>query len=71
MSSDFTSGEIANNDPFGMPIDDHEVEHFGARVHSHSSTVDFLFERLIAANQELLSSLASGIKCPLHLRSSE
>jgi hypothetical protein len=71
MSGDFTSGKIANDDTLRMAFDDDKVEHLGARMHGDTSTVDFFFESLVAANQELLASLASGVECPLHLSSAE
>jgi hypothetical protein len=71
MSGDFTSGKIANNDALGVALDDDKVEHLSARMHGDTSAIDFLFERLVATNQELLASLASGIKCPLYLSSAE
>jgi hypothetical protein len=54
-----------------MAFDDDKVKHLGARMHGDTSAVDFLFECLVAANQELLASLASGVKGPLHLSSTE
>ena len=71
MGGDFPCGKIANDDTLGMAFNDDEVEHLGARMHGDASAVDFFFECLVAANKKLLASLASGVKCPLHLSSAE
>ena len=71
VGTDFTGDEVADDDAFGLAVDDDEVEHLGAGVHGDSAFRDFLFESLVATDEELLSGLAAGVEGPLHLSSAE
>ena len=61
---DFARAKIAGDDSLGVTIYEHEVEHFRLRKHCHSPERDLATERLIGAQQKLLSRLAARIKCP-------
>ena len=71
MTRYFTGRQIAHNDALGMAVHQHDVQHFRARIHLHAALGDFLFQRLVATDQQLLPGLAAGIKRPGHLRPAE
>ena len=53
---------FARDDPFGVSVDQNEVEHFGLRKHLDGAGGDLPGERLIRAEQKLLSGLAARVK---------
>ena len=57
--------------PRALPLDHHQVEHFGVRVHGHGAGGDLTLERLVGAQQQLLAGLAAGVKRALDLHSAE
>ena len=61
---DFAGTKIAGDDPLGMTIDQHEVEHLGLREHFHRAEGDLPAEGLIRPEQKLLAGLAAGVKRP-------
>ena len=63
MGGNVAGIEITHDDSLGMAVDQDEVEHLSTRIHFHPALVDFLFKRLIATDQQLLTSLATGIEC--------
>ena len=71
MSGDFSCAEIAHHDALGVSIDYDEVKHLGARVHGNSSFLNFFFEGLITADEELLAGLAAGVEGAFHLGTPE
>ena len=71
MGGDQSSVQVTNNDALGVAVDQHEIEHLSAWVHFYTTFVDFLFECLITADEELLSSLSPSVKCARNLRSAE
>ena len=71
MTADFAGLEITHNDALGMTADEHEIEHLGARVHFDATLFDFLFESLIASDEQLLSCLAAGVKGTRNLSATE
>ena len=71
VAGDRAGIQIADNDALRVAIDLHEIEHLGARKHFHSALVDFLFQSLIAADQELLAGLAAGVEGAGNLRAAE
>ena len=71
MTADFAGLEITHDDAFGMTADEHEIEHLGARVHFDATLFDFLFESLIASDEQLLSGLAAGVKGARNLGATE
>ena len=71
MAADFAGLEITHDDAFGMTADEHEIEHLGARVHFDATLFDLLFESLIASDEQLLSSLAAGVKSARDLGATE
>ena len=62
MAGDSAGGQIAHHDALGVAIDKHQIQHFVARIHGHSTLVDLLFQPLIATDEKLLAGLAAGIK---------
>src|SRR5207253_8740718 len=71
LSGDFAGNQVAHNDALGMTIDYHQVEHFGAREHLDRAETDLPAERLVSAEEQLLSGLAARIKGARHLRPAE
>ena len=67
VGGDGAGVQVADDDALGVAVDEHEVEHLGARIHFHAALVDFLFERLIAADEQLLPGLAAGVEGAGHL----
>src|SRR4051812_43433239 len=71
MRLDLTRDQIARHNPTGATVNHQQVEHFRARVHLHLALADLPFERLISAEQQLLTGLATGIEGARNLRSTE
>jgi hypothetical protein len=71
VGADHTGSQIADDDAFGVAVDQDEVEHFGAGVHFHAAFMDFLFERLVAADEQLLTGLAPSVKGAGNLSTAE
>ena len=71
MTADFAGLEITHNDAFGMTADEHKIEHLGTRVHFDATLFDFLFESLIASDEQLLTGLAAGVKGARNLSATE
>ena len=59
---DLSRDQIARDDPLGMTIDNHQVEHLGLRIYLHGAVGDLTTERLITAEQKLLTGLAARVK---------
>ena len=68
---DFARDHIAGDNAPRFAINHHNVEHFGARVHLHFAQADLPFQRLIRADQQLLASLSTRIKCARNLCAAE
>ena len=62
VARDLAGGEIAHDNPLGMPVDNDEVEHLGAGVHFHATFGDFFLKRLITTDEELLTGLTTGVE---------
>ena len=71
VGSDFTSDEVTNNNAFGVPIDNNNIEHLGASVHFDAAFGDFFGKRLIATDEELLTGLAAGVEGAFYLGAAE
>ena len=54
-----------------MSIDKDHIEHFCTREHLHTTFVHFFFQRLVAADQQLLSGLATSVKGARYLSAAE
>src|SRR5438874_1528865 len=71
MRRDIARHQISHDDTFGMLIDYHYVQHFGAREHLHGPEANLAAKRLVSAQQELLPGLATRIKSAGNLGPSE
>jgi hypothetical protein len=67
VGADLACDQISNHDAFGVPVYQHQIEHFGPRIHLHRACRDLVFKRLISSKQQLLAGLAAGIKGSRHL----
>ena len=68
---DFAGDEVAGDDALGVAVNGHEVEHFHAGVHLDAAGGDFLVERGVGAEEELLAGLATGVEGPADLGTAE
>src|SRR5438876_11489229 len=59
---DLSRDQIARDDPLGMTIYNHQVEHLGLRKHLHGAGGDLTTECLITAEKQLLTGLAARVK---------
>src|SRR5262249_19942172 len=59
---DLAGDQVPGDNAAGPPIDDDQIEHFAPRVHADLALVNLALERLIGAEQELLSGLAPRVK---------
>src|SRR5215208_4147169 len=71
MHLDLAGDQVARDDATSLAIDDHQVEHLGAREHLHATGGDLQFKCLICAEQELLSRLSAGVKSARGLGAAE
>ena len=71
VGGNFPAVQIADDDALGVAVDQHQIEHFGARVHRDAAFVNFLFQGLVAADEQLLPRLAAGVKRAGNLRAAE
>src|SRR5204863_2008805 len=68
---DFSRHQAAGDDPFGVTIDQHEVEHFRLRKHRHRPGGNLAAERLVSAEEKLLAGLATRVKGARNLGAAE
>src|SRR5438477_6095891 len=61
---DLASAEVARNNPLGMAVDQHKIEHFGLRKHFYRAESDLPAQCLVGAEQQLLTGLPARIKGP-------
>src|SRR6266849_9309127 len=71
VAADLARHQISRHDAARSAVHNHDIEQLAPDMHRHSSGCDLLFEGLISAQQELLSSLASRIKGPFYLHAAE
>src|SRR6201996_6079389 len=71
VGTDLAGDQVSDDDPFGVPIDQDQVEHFGPWIHLDRACSDFVFERLVSAQQQLLAGLTTGVKGSRDLDPSE
>jgi len=63
--------EITRDDAARLAVDDHQVEHLRARMHRDRARCDLALQRLVCAQQQLLSGLAARVERPLDLNAPE
>ncbi len=68
---DRAGDHVACDDAARPPVHDDDIEHLGAREHRHAALGDFLLERLIRTQQQLLAGLPAGVERPRHLCAAE
>src|SRR5260370_21411110 len=71
MGADFTGDEIADNNPFGMALHHNNVQQLLARKHLHPTERDLAGQSLVGTQEQLLASLAPGVKGAGNLGASE
>src|SRR5882724_11205757 len=59
------------DDAARLAVDDDDVEHLAARMHGDRPGGDLALQRLVGAEQQLLSRLTASVECPLHLDAAE
>jgi len=57
---DGAGDHVARDDAARPPVHDDEIQHLGPRKHGHAALGDFLLERLIRAQQQLLAGFGFG-----------
>src|ERR1700722_14695187 len=62
VGGDGAGDQVTGDDAASLSVDDDEVEHLRARMHSHGAGVDLAFEGLVGAKQKLLTGLAAGVE---------
>jgi len=62
VRGDGTGDEIANDDAFGMAVDEDEIEQFGTGEHFDGVSGDLAIEGGVSAEEELLAGLAAGVE---------
>ena len=68
---DFSRHQTAGDDPFGVAVDQDEIEHLGLRKHLDRAGRDLPAKRLIRAEEKLLAGLAARVKRARNLRAAE
>ena len=68
---DRAGDQIAGHDAAGATVDDHQVEHLGAREHLDLARRDLARQRLVRAQEKLLPGLPTGIEGARHLRAAK
>src|SRR4051812_30476922 len=63
--------QIPGDDAARLAVDHDEVEHLGARVHLETAAAHLSLQRLIGAEQQLLTCLSARVKRSRHLRAAE
>ncbi len=71
MALNVSRYEVSDGDAFGLAVNDHQVEHFGAGMNANFSGLDLAAEGLIGSEQQLLAGLAAGKKGAGNLGSTE
>ncbi len=71
MRFQLAGDQVASHDAARVAVDHDQVQHFGARDHLHLASRYLPFERLVSAQQQLLSGLPARIKGARNLRAAE
>ena|SRR5205085_3534373 len=61
---DLARAKIAGDDPLGVTVDQNEIKHFRLWKHFDGAERNLAAERLVSAEQELLTSLPACIERP-------
>src|SRR3989337_3589002 len=68
---DLAGDQIAGDDPHRPSLVEHDIEHLGAGEQLDSTELDLASQRLVGAEEKLLSGLTPCIERPGNLGSSE
>src|SRR5687767_8398847 len=60
VGGNLASDQIADDNAFGMTINNDDIEHFRARIHLNGAKANLAAEGLISSKKQLLAGLASG-----------
>ena len=71
MAADLAGDQVAGDDAAGAAVDDDQVEHLVRGCISTVPARDLTLERLVGAEQQLLTGLAAGVEGPGDLRTAE
>ena len=71
VARDLAGVEVADDDAARTTVLHDEVEHLRARIDGDRAETDLAGERLVAAEQQLLAGLATGVEGARHLRAAE
>lgn len=71
VAVDLAGDQVPGDDAAGHAVDGDQVQHLGAGVHLDVAGGDLPRERLVGAEQELLSGLAAGVEGPGDLDAAE
>ena len=63
VTFDFAGYQVAGNNTTGFTIDLNYIQHFVAAVHFNIAFGNLTVQRLVGTNQQLLTGLATCIKC--------
>ena len=66
-----TVGQVAANDTAGVTVLDHDVHHLATGVELDAALVDFVAQRAVGPDEQLLAGLAAGIERTRYLRAAE
>src|SRR6266446_5266059 len=67
VAADLARHQVSRDDSARSAVHNHDIEQLAPDMHRYPSGRDLFFERLISAQQELLSGLASRIKSSFYL----
>ena len=68
---DLAGYQVPRDDPLGMAVDQHDVEHLCPRVHLDIARGNLPLQCLVGTNQQLLPRLSPRIKCSRDLGTAE
>src|SRR6202140_3727588 len=71
MVLDLSCRQVAGDDATRLSVNQYHVEHLGAGVHRHRAGGNLFLERLVSAQQQLLSCLSARIEGALNLHSAK
>ena len=71
VTADFAALQMAHDDPLGLPLHDHQIEHLGVGVGLDGSQANLPGQRRVGAQEKLLSGLSARIKGATDLRPAE
>src|SRR5207248_9412929 len=71
VALDRAGREVADDDAARAAVDEDEVEHLAPREQGDALRVDLPHQRLIRAEQQLLTGLSARVERPRHLRAAE